>query len=160
MKLINLCVFLIAFVVSSCGGFQPPAEPAPRTGKVIDVSFDKAWNAVIDVFAEKNISIKTLDRSSGLIVAERGSISSNQYLNPDIVNWSDCGGFSPTMRVYANRVGYNILVRGDSVRSTIKANFVFEHIGTGQYSSDFECVSKGVLEDVWEERISQIALTK
>ena len=151
---------ILSVVVSACAPFQPPPTPEPRSGTVVEVPFNKAWDAVIDVFAEKNIGIKTMDRSSGLIVAEPAKVNDNEYMDPTIKNWSNCGGWGASLRVYANKVTYNIVVRGDSTRSTIKANFLWEYKGQGQYGQDLPCSTTGYLESQWEGRIAEIARSK
>ena len=45
------------------------------------------WNAVVDVFSERNIPIKTIDRTSGLIATEQLSVASST----DTGGWADCG---------------------------------------------------------------------
>jgi hypothetical protein len=153
-------ILFLSLVLVGCAPFQPPPPPAPRTGTVVDVSFSKAWDAVIDIFSEKNIPIKTMDRSSGLIVAEIARVNDNEYSDPSIKNWNNCGGWGQTLRVYANRVTYNIVVRGDSTRSTVRANFLWEHKGQGQYATDMPCSTTGYLESEWEKRIAEIARSK
>lgn len=40
-------------------------------------SFDKVWDTTIDYFAQKGISISTIDRSSGLLIARKRFASDN-----------------------------------------------------------------------------------
>jgi len=40
-------------------------------------SFDSVWSSTIDLFAQKGISIKIIDKSSGLIVSEKTSFLNN-----------------------------------------------------------------------------------
>jgi hypothetical protein len=47
---------------------KPP--PVVREQTAVAASFGRTWDAVIDHFAERNISIRTMERSSGFIAAE------------------------------------------------------------------------------------------
>ncbi len=72
------------------------------------------WDAVIDMFAERNIPIRTIERASGIIATEQLSVG------PEGKVWPDCGrSFSGT--VLPNYAIYNLLVRGDSSSSRVKA---------------------------------------
>jgi hypothetical protein len=153
-------ILFLSLGLVACGQWQPPSPPAPRSGIVVETSFAKTWDAVIDIFSEKNIAIKTMDRTSGLIVAETANVEDNHYKQPEIKLWNDCGGWDANLRLYANTVTYNILVRGDSVRSTVKANFLWSKKKVSQYDFEAVCISKGVQEDAWEKRIAEIARSK
>jgi hypothetical protein len=111
---------------------------------------------VIDVFAERNIGIKTLDRSSGLVVAENGSVRL-----VDGKAWADCGSYPGAQRgspaeaaVIASVATYNILVRGDSTRAVVKATVQFSSPALKVIQPSGECVSRGVWEKGVEEEIS------
>src|SRR4051794_29287137 len=47
----------------------------PKTSQLTDHSFDQVWDKLIDLFAEKGLPIKIIDRSSGLIISERSILS-------------------------------------------------------------------------------------
>lgn len=40
-----------------------------------DKSFDKVWDNIIDLFAQKGLSIRIIDRSSGLIISTQSPLS-------------------------------------------------------------------------------------
>lgn len=42
---------------------------------IVDKSKDKVWDNIIDLFAQKGLSIKIIDRSSGLIISERTALT-------------------------------------------------------------------------------------
>lgn len=48
-----------------------------------DKSVDTVWSNVIDLFATKGLSIKVIDKSSGLIVSEKSSLASNYTFEDD-----------------------------------------------------------------------------
>jgi hypothetical protein len=95
-------------------GYQAPALPTPRDATEITASFGRTWDAVIDEFADRNIPIRTIERASGLIASELLTISH------DARGEADCGELNGRA-VYPTHAIYNVLVRGDSSRATVKA---------------------------------------
>ncbi|HMG82942.1 MAG TPA: hypothetical protein VK559_07890 [Ferruginibacter sp.] len=78
--LIPLCVFLF----SGCIATKPDLPvrgiyPAVYTYKS-SKSFEDVWSNVIDVFAQKGLPIKIIDKSSGLIVSESILMSATNEL--------------------------------------------------------------------------------
>src|SRR5690242_4566928 len=105
---------VVALVLLAACQMTPPAPPAPRSGMEVSASFGKTWSAVIDVFAERNIPIKTIDRASGLVVAEPQGVPTRTD------GLADCGTIIGRP-IYPDHATWNVLVRGDSARSTVKA---------------------------------------
>lgn len=73
-----LCLFsVISF--ASCMSIKviPLSGTYPTTPIVFysDKSFDKVWDNIIDMFAQKGISIRVIDRASGLIVSDKSKLS-------------------------------------------------------------------------------------
>lgn len=64
----------MVLILSGCIKTTGPGEPVPRSAMPVSASFGKTWDAVIDVFAVKNIPIRTLERVSGLIAAEPSNV--------------------------------------------------------------------------------------
>lgn len=72
---------IIALSLASCS-----PQMYPLKGKYLEKpyrttsskSFDEVWDNVIDLFATKGLSIKLIDKSSGLIVSEKTSLM-NDY---------------------------------------------------------------------------------
>jgi hypothetical protein len=160
----NKAAVLGLALLGGCAPYVPPSPPTPRMGTEVETSFTHSWDAVIDVFSELNIGIKTMDRASGLIVAEQNSVPS-ELVKPDVKVWADCGRFPPDpimgeIRIYPNFVTYNVLVRGDSSRSTVKATARWEKRATGQYEVERPCVSLGAWEQGVEQQIKERALGK
>ncbi len=81
----------------------------------VAAAFTKTWNAVIDQFAEDNIPISTMERESGFIA------TSNLRVGADGFFWAECGKTmgAPITPAYAT---YNVVVRGDSARSTVRVS--------------------------------------
>lgn len=146
---VSLSVLLTLAV--GCVPFVRVTEPAPRSSREVEASFTNVWDAAIDVFSEQNIGIKTLDRASGLIVAETAAV--DPYRDPRVNVWSECDGGLPP-----NRVAYNLVIRGDSTRATVKATALWQ---SKAYSDGTpRCISKGVWEESIEASIAAKALLK
>lgn len=137
MRLPMVMVLLLAFGCASAPKSALERQPLP-----VAASFGQTWDAAIDVFAAHNIPIKTLDRSSGLIVAEQSRVGPS-----DVAKFADCGRrlmavvtAGMTGDIGPARADYNVLVRGDSTRATVRVTAHFtEHSGR-------RCTTRGVFE--------------
>ena len=143
----------------SCSGSRGYVAPAPapqRTPASTVATFDQAWDAVIDVFAQRNIPIATIDRSSGLIAATSHGLAST-----DAIAWADCGIWKElwtgSVPIIANRAEFNVLVRrqtgGASVRVT--ARWVAE--APNPAGATVTCQSRNVWEPGLEASIKSVA---
>jgi hypothetical protein len=104
----------VLFIVTACGGYRPPDAPEPRDATRVDASVTRAWDAVVEQFATRNIPIRTVERASGLIVTDQLAVGREGR------SWADCG--KAHGRAYRpNAASYNVLVRGDSSAATVKA---------------------------------------
>jgi len=167
---------MVPLVFSSCltgYTYQPPARLAPVTEVELSASFDETWQAVIDVFAQSQIPIRTIDKSSGLIVADKlrfnlknfessytgpmGSLVTSDY------RFADCGNtsaikYSPTFALF------NAQVRSRGEGSTLRVNLIYEWTPPmsssiyGGTSSEAQkvCVSTGV----WEHEVIELITGK
>jgi hypothetical protein len=63
---------LLAGCVATVGTITGKYQDTPYEIKT-DKSFEEVWSNVIDFFAQKGISIKIIDKSSGLIISEKTS---------------------------------------------------------------------------------------
>jgi hypothetical protein len=130
-----------------------PELPAPRFGVQVDAPFTKTWDAVMDVFATKNIPIKTMDRSSGFIATEEmrsGLVSAREP-----ISYADCGRSAMGMYLAPSHANYNIRVKGDSSRSTVLVSVFWKEIAGG-----YACTSRGTWEGETEHEIRTRAETK
>jgi hypothetical protein len=83
-----LAYFLVVttFLAASCSSrvyYGPPKPPAAEPPVVLPVSFEDAWNAVIQTFFERNIPVKTLEKASGLLESDE--------LSGEVGRTCDCG---------------------------------------------------------------------
>ena len=71
---LKLATLSLALVV----GCTPPPIAPPLQAAGINAGFDKTWNAVVDILAERNIPVKTMDRASGFVSAELATVSATR----------------------------------------------------------------------------------
>ena len=71
----------LLFFVASCASTKINVIPLKGTYPVTPIQittekkFDEVWEKLVDVFAQKGLSIKIIDRSSGLIVSDRSLLT-------------------------------------------------------------------------------------
>lgn len=157
-----------AFGVAGCVTYAPPqaSTPEPLPPAPVRASFDRTWNTVIDYFADNAIPVKTIDRASGYIAAERIGAGNN-------AKWADCGQLSGPLLsgkggggpVAPQQAAFNVRVRGDSVASTVQivvrwtavaaAQVVSSGVGSRPSNSHGQTVC--VTTNIWEaEAIREI----
>lgn len=137
---VTLCV--------GCSAYQPPAPPTPREATEVDASIGSTWDAVIDMFAARNIPIRTIERASGIIATEELPVGEEGK------TWANCGqnngvALSPSSAIY------NVLVRGDSATSLVKATVRWTLTMSG--SSVLECSTSHEWERGLETAVKQRA---
>jgi hypothetical protein len=114
----------------------------------VAASFAKTWGAVIDVFADRNIPIRTLDRSSGFAATEElGADGTTQ--------WADCGSDAIHGHVGPRHASWNVRVKGDSAASTVLVT-VRWWIIRGR-TTRVDCVTTGAWENDAELAIKERA---
>lgn len=143
MLTLGRTVLAVVFL-TGCATLPPP--PPERQPLVVNASFGRTWDAVIDVFSSRNIPIRTLDRTSGLLVAEKVRVSRG-----DEATWANCPNVMTQVLMGVGvadpmLADYNIVVRGDSTRSTVRTSARF-------MKENLECTSKGTLETAIEARV-------
>jgi len=80
--------------------------------KTANASFDETWSRAIEVFASKNIPIKTLEKDSGIIVAENELVSTS-----DMAGAASCPS-SVLATPFAGVMNFNVFVRAVGANST------------------------------------------
>jgi hypothetical protein len=101
----------------------------------------------MDEFADRNIPIGTIERASGLIATELLTIS---Y---DARSEADCGTLNGR-QVYPTHAIYNVLIRGDSSRGTVKATMRWVRVNK---SESVTCSTTHQWEARLEDRVKQRA---
>ena len=130
------------WVCAACVTYTPPPPPPPREATQVIASFGQTWDAVIDEFADRNIPIRTIERASGLVATEQLTVS------PDVSGDADCGHFGSYPPRPPTHAIYNVLVRGDSVRSTVKVTMRWMYIAE---KTSIECSTRHRWEQAFED---------
>lgn len=119
-----------------------------------NLSYDKVWESVVSFFATNGLDLKTIDKNSGLLVAEK-SWQDNSY--------SDCGSAGMIgVRVPGSLSKFNVLIEKISPKSTkvtvnqfakslTKVTSVNPYFGSSDVVGD--CFSTGKLEKMIFESI-------
>jgi hypothetical protein len=152
----------------------PSIGPATRKATEVNASYDKTWSTVVSHFAERNIQIRTIEKASGIIVAEvlRSALNNHELKvdakgRPVYNNWgqqltgpaiyADCGsvggvGIDPSF------ISFNMRVLGDGSRSSVRVNMRYTtNTGTAVAPITTECISTGRFEDELERQIKSRA---
>ena len=143
----HLRIAISAFAAAACAGYQPPPPATPRDGTDVRASFARTWDSVIDEFADRNIPIATIERASGLIATEQLSVGYEAR------GEADCGRLNGR-RLLPTHAIYNVLVRGDSSRSTVKATMRWTRV-TNEGAET--CATLQRWEATLEDRVKQRA---
>lgn len=153
---IALCVVAICAVLCSCapvikslqGGYLNSHTTTTTT------SYDEVWNNVIDYFAYTGITISTMEKASGLIVASKIAVPQTKELNgkpldpnafvviPDVRNYPKLATATFNVRVRDNGESVSITINMHDINASyIKNN------GFVIYQAPIEGKSTGVFEN-------------
>lgn len=132
-----------AVILAACARYAPPPAPPPRDATLVNATAVRTWDAVIDIFADRNIPIRSIERGSRLVVTDELRVGSDgQY--------ADCGQAADG-RLRPNYVRYNALVRGDSAGSTVKVTVFYSYVSDKAVVKD--CSTTYVLEQRLESEV-------
>jgi len=134
-------------LLPACYAYQPPPPAEPRDATSVDASMGTTWDAVIDLFATRNIPIRTIERVSGIIAADQLSVDSANG-----VKWADCGRVGHR-QIPPNTAISNVLVRGDSTSSTVRTSVRWSRRSFKE--GDLECTSRYVWERALEQEVKE-----
>jgi len=144
-----------ALLLAGCSfGYKPPPAPAPREATRVDASVGHTWDAVIDLFAARNIPIRTIERASGLIASDLLGVNE---VDEKEGNWGSCGTVNGE-RIAPNYAIYNVLVRGDSATATVRTTVRWSHV-LEKSPRPRECTSTYVWERDLEQGVKERAET-
>ena len=141
----------LAISLSGCASL-PTAGPVERTVQVTK-SKDVVWDNLIEFFASKNISIKTIEKDSGIVYAERTTSSAG-----GLSEWTDCGssGLDTPVR---QGLDLNVFVReigtASDPKTSVTVNARFTEMRRNFWDDSigsFDCSSRGVLEQLIQQQ--------
>ncbi len=118
--------------------------------RVVPKPEEEVWSDAVEFFATGDVSIKTIDKASGLLVADRASIGLMDMTR--FKGWADCGGVIPntSMRGYGE-VSLNVFMKPKGPTATavtVTARFTSHAPSWLSTALDsYPCSSTGLLED-------------
>lgn len=135
MKNWPLATALCAVVLASCA--TPPKQTVFDKTRTFSLSKDATWERLLSFFTSNNIQIKTIEKDSGVIYAERAIADKSM---------ADCGENALAME-NGRPAAMNVFVRpvGDKTEVTVNTDFKVVRTFDGNTWSD-QCHSTGVLE--------------
>ncbi|MCL9777059.1 copper chaperone PCu(A)C [Vibrio methylphosphonaticus] len=148
----RLAVFGATLALSGCAQINHtmPEEKVIVKSHTYDLSFDDAWVRAVDWFADHNVTIEKIEKTSGLITAK--------YMIRDNDMNLDCGHFNVTGTTHGANISksgsLNVTVRnrGEN-KSRVNVNFFGEYQLTANDAwdgrlirSNGHCVSNGQME--------------
>lgn len=146
--------------------YIPPKDPIARNAEPVAAPFDRAWDAVIDLFAREVIPIETLDRASGFVAASSSVIRTVLPTDSTLARaLADCGrlrgGYMPKDLVYPpESARYNVLVRSTGPQSStvrVTAAFFGGYWAAPYHFTRLECSSTGDFESRFEKAVKEAA---
>ncbi|WP_287011309.1 hypothetical protein [Brevundimonas sp.] len=123
-----------------------PATYDVKNSEVIPASQDVVWERIVGFFATNNLSIKTIEKASGIIAAER--IVGSPAVGGKILGWADCGA-NALATARSQSIDLNVFVRPQAAGTSVTVN---THFTEGRYNALTEapetvsCNSTGALE--------------
>ena len=134
---------LVGLGLASCATAPQVYQVENRV--TLNTSKEVAWTRLVEFFASNNLSIKTIEKASGIIAAER--MMASPMRGGKIGTWADCGS-ELLMTPVSQTVDLNVFVRevtADQVQVTVNTRFqeVRQFDATTQR---VDCNSTGALE--------------
>ncbi len=171
----NLLYILTCLVIlSSCGRYGEfvPAKPTNTDRQVIlNAGIDEVWTKCVSYLVKRSYRIKTIDKSSGVIITEEmnyDKIKAFSETIPQYISSLDCGGIPPgtsnIISMTTPTIVMHILVEKIDNTKT-KVLFIpvfstlvthgFEHIRGSCKLCAYPCYSKGLFEKEFFEEINK-----
>jgi len=155
MKMVRYLPGLLAliFLLGGCATIVPPKYPFQAT-RTYEKDYDTVWSSVIEIFAQRNISIKTIEKVSGIVVSENSKVPFQ--VQPDLTynsSYCDCGSPGGLVILTDMKGRFNVFVRKITENATsVQVNTAYHalkqmgmHFVLGW---NWECNSKGYMESI------------
>lgn len=148
MRATNLIV-ATACVAATSSCLQPRLPPiaAPRTPVPVNASYSRTWDAVVAVFAERNITV--VQDSAARTVRTPSAIQ----LQQGDTGGEDCPNQTDDQVLRPQYVTYRVGVSGDATKSTVVAYALYERMPGG----GSECGTRGTWETQFEGDVKRRA---
>ncbi|MRL69871.1 hypothetical protein [Brevundimonas sp. SPF441] len=136
-------VIAAALVSSLSACVTAPAVIPIENSRAIPLTKNEVWANLVEYFATSNIAIKTIEKDSGIIYAERMFARGN-----DLGGYADCGAAALAAPV-GGAADLNVFVRetATGVNATVNARYRQSRMSAWDGSvGSTECASLGTLE--------------
>ena len=153
----RLYSILVLAVLAGCATYQVPGAPRPAASVQVAASFGRTWDAVITHLTSEFVPIRTIDRSSGLIVTDELTV--RLITSRDSIfaaSLADCGRVGNTEWL-PNLALYNVVVRGDSSRAVVQVLARFSHARPVLFIPPITCSTKGNYERDLHAKVKTLA---
>jgi hypothetical protein len=150
--------------LAGCATFPPPKEAIPSS-RIYGQRYNEVWEAVLASLSEQNIRVTSMDKESGRIVAEDGTIGLRQY-ELGRYDSKDCFCGSPERyHEFRGLTGeYTIsVIRGNEIRTSVNINASYRasQYADNRFTGWFPCFSKGVFEPLFLDQVeSRLTVVK
>ncbi|MBK5095656.1 MAG: hypothetical protein JJE32_08255 [Deltaproteobacteria bacterium] len=153
-----------AFFLAGCATYPPPKETVPNS-RNYGSSYSDVWDSVLAALSERNIQVQSMDKETGSIVAEDGTIELRQFELGRYDSTVCFCGRPEQYHFFRELVGeYTIsVVRGNQVQTTVKIDASFRaSVQSGDRVTGWHpCLTKGAFEPFFLEQVeSQLANRK
>ncbi|WP_321468064.1 hypothetical protein [Halarcobacter sp.] len=144
---------IIAIILVGCASIkvQPPVKNTIEKSKNYSISYEKAWVRAVDWFADHNVTIEKIEKSSGLLTAKYLIEANDEFLDCGDIKATGTLG-NPVIEKYGS---LNVTIR-EKNENTTKVNVNFFGEFTLQANDAWDghlvktkgrCVSTGKLEN-------------
>jgi hypothetical protein len=147
----RITLVLLGLSIAGCARYRPPPPAQERAGTEVNASAGRTWDAVVELFAARNIAIRNMERVSGFIAAEPVSVGV-QMTKADVL--AHCGSVGELIYAPTNAT-YNVLVRGDSARAIVKVTVLWRRLLPPEIH--FDCTTFDRFEPMFEAAVKALA---
>lgn len=147
MRTILRVVTVVMSVVALAASATAPKKRHVVTTASVRTTYAHAWEAVIDLFSERNWAILNMERDSGLITTDWMSLGN------EAATYADCG--SPGLAtVRETTVRFNVRVKEIDDATSVAVNASFRQLRTFDGNSlTIDCTSKGTVEALIHDEV-------
>lgn len=132
---------ILAASLSAC--VTAPAIIPIENSRAVPLSKDVVWSNLVEYFASGNIAIKTIEKDSGIIYAERMFARGTE-----LSSFADCGAAAMAAPV-GGAADLNVFVRETAAGVNVTVNARYRQSRASMWDgsvSSTECASLGTLE--------------
>jgi hypothetical protein len=132
---------ILAASLSAC--VTAPAIIPIENSRAVPLSKDAVWSNLVEYFASGNIAIKTIEKDSGIIYAERMFARGTE-----LSSFADCGAAAMASPV-GGAADLNVFVRETAAGVNVTVNARYRQSRASMWDgsvSSTECASLGTLE--------------